>query len=245
MLTGWLALSMPDPCHSRRRDDGSRSRATTMGRSSGIAVVLFGWIVVCWLDSSIRRPQEDCSCWRHRLLTGTALFVDALAVSSSISKRHSFRLSAFQSKDSSSSAEASRTWTLPKRGDGGGGAPSPAAVQRGGQRTNADGEGNGKSASFLRQQQQQQQPSSRRATTATRMTTATTTTTTTTTRPLGNNSNTRDSFGRKFKQRPLPVTGYDAAAILEYYDMRPLAVGWRLNILGFPLLGEFFLLCSK
>jgi len=34
----------------------------------------------------------------------------------------------------------------------------------------------------------------------------------------------------------MPVTGYDARAIEEYYDMRPLRVGWRLNTLGFPLL---------
>jgi len=38
------------------------------------------------------------------------------------------------------------------------------------------------------------------------------------------------------KMKPLPVTGYDAKAIEEYYDMRPLQVGWRLNTIGFPLL---------
>lgn len=43
---------------------------------------------------------------------------------------------------------------------------------------------------------------------------------------------------RRRKIKPLPVTGYDAAAIEEFYDRRPLQVGWRLNSLGFPLLGE-------
>ena len=41
------------------------------------------------------------------------------------------------------------------------------------------------------------------------------------------------------KTKPMPITGYNADAILEYYDIRPLQVGWRLNILGFPLLGTF------
>jgi len=36
--------------------------------------------------------------------------------------------------------------------------------------------------------------------------------------------------------KPMPVTGYDAKAIEEHYDMRPLQVGWRLNTIGFPLL---------
>ncbi len=40
----------------------------------------------------------------------------------------------------------------------------------------------------------------------------------------------------KQKMKPMPVTGYDAKAIEEYYDMRPLQVGWRLNTIGFPLL---------
>jgi hypothetical protein len=38
----------------------------------------------------------------------------------------------------------------------------------------------------------------------------------------------------------MPITGYDAKAIEEYYDRRPLQVGWRLNSLGFPLLGWYF-----
>jgi len=40
----------------------------------------------------------------------------------------------------------------------------------------------------------------------------------------------------KQKMKPMPVTGYDGRAIEEYYDMRPLQVGWRLNTLGIPLL---------
>jgi len=55
-----------------------------------------------------------------------------------------------------------------------------------------------------------------------------------------NDSNNRhEDRGRsrnKQKLKPMPVTGYDAKAIEEYYDMRPLQVGWRLNTLGFPLL---------
>lgn len=39
------------------------------------------------------------------------------------------------------------------------------------------------------------------------------------------------------KTMPMPITGYDANAIEHYYDRRPLQVGWRLNSLGFPLLG--------
>jgi hypothetical protein len=39
--------------------------------------------------------------------------------------------------------------------------------------------------------------------------------------------------------KPMPILGYDALAIEEYYDIRPLEVGWRLNSLGFPLLGTF------
>ena len=41
------------------------------------------------------------------------------------------------------------------------------------------------------------------------------------------------------KIQPLPIKGYDALAIEEYYDRRPLQVGWRLNSLGFPLLGWY------
>jgi predicted unusual protein kinase regulating ubiquinone biosynthesis (AarF/ABC1/UbiB family) len=41
------------------------------------------------------------------------------------------------------------------------------------------------------------------------------------------------------KIQPLPIRGYDATAIETYYDHRPLQVGWRLNSLGFPLLGWY------
>jgi predicted unusual protein kinase regulating ubiquinone biosynthesis (AarF/ABC1/UbiB family) len=37
----------------------------------------------------------------------------------------------------------------------------------------------------------------------------------------------------------MPITGYDAKAIEEYYDARPLQVGWRLNRLGLPLLAWY------
>jgi hypothetical protein len=47
---------------------------------------------------------------------------------------------------------------------------------------------------------------------------------------------------RRQKTKPMPVTGYDAQAIEEYYDRRPLQIGWRLNSLSFPLLG---MLCSR
>jgi len=44
----------------------------------------------------------------------------------------------------------------------------------------------------------------------------------------------------------MPITGYDAKAILEFYDRRPLQVGWRLNSLGLPLLGWYIgLLADK
>jgi len=37
----------------------------------------------------------------------------------------------------------------------------------------------------------------------------------------------------------MPVTGYDGKTIDAFYDRRPLQVGWRLNSLGFPLLGWY------
>ena len=43
------------------------------------------------------------------------------------------------------------------------------------------------------------------------------------------------------KKRPMPVVGYDAKKICEYYDRRPLVVGWRLNRLSLPLLGMYTL----
>lgn len=50
------------------------------------------------------------------------------------------------------------------------------------------------------------------------------------------NNNQRGRSRNKQKMKPMPVTGYDARAIEEYYDMRPLQVGWRMNSIGFPLL---------
>ena len=44
--------------------------------------------------------------------------------------------------------------------------------------------------------------------------------------------------------QPIPVTGYNAKEIAEYYDRRPLEVGWRLNSLSLPLLGWYIGLLS-
>jgi hypothetical protein len=44
---------------------------------------------------------------------------------------------------------------------------------------------------------------------------------------------------RRQKMKPMPILGYNARTILAYYDARPLEVGWRLNSLGFPLLGTY------
>lgn len=44
---------------------------------------------------------------------------------------------------------------------------------------------------------------------------------------------------RQPKTKTMPVTGYDSRAIEEFYDMRPLQVAWRLNSVGFPLLGWY------
>ena len=41
------------------------------------------------------------------------------------------------------------------------------------------------------------------------------------------------------KAKPMPIVGYNADEILEFYDKRPLEVGWRLNSLGLPLLGWY------
>mmetsp|Transcript_18187 Transcript_18187/g.45027 ORF Transcript_18187/g.45027 Transcript_18187/m.45027 type:complete len:812 (+) Transcript_18187:155-2590(+) len=48
-----------------------------------------------------------------------------------------------------------------------------------------------------------------------------------------------DSGRRRQKTKPMPVTGYDGKTIDNFYDRRPLQVGWRLNSLGFPLLGWY------
>jgi hypothetical protein len=59
--------------------------------------------------------------------------------------------------------------------------------------------------------------------------------------PFNRQHNRVESYPqRRQKMKPMPVTGYDARAIEDYYDMRPLEVGWRLNSLGFPLLGMAF-----
>lgn len=50
----------------------------------------------------------------------------------------------------------------------------------------------------------------------------------------GSNNNKLPS--KRVKIEPMPVIGYDAAAIEDHYDRRPLQVIWRLNSLGFPLL---------
>eukprot|EP00548_Thalassiothrix_antarctica_P010160 CAMPEP_0194152572 /NCGR_PEP_ID=MMETSP0152-20130528/53072_1 /TAXON_ID=1049557 /ORGANISM="Thalassiothrix antarctica, Strain L6-D1" /LENGTH=706 /DNA_ID=CAMNT_0038857209 /DNA_START=491 /DNA_END=2611 /DNA_ORIENTATION=- len=42
----------------------------------------------------------------------------------------------------------------------------------------------------------------------------------------------------------MPIMGYDAQAIIDHYDKRPLEVGWRLNCLGLPLLGWYFSLLT-
>lgn len=58
------------------------------------------------------------------------------------------------------------------------------------------------------------------------------------TSPIHISENVMGGPGRK-KMKPLPVTGYDAQAILDFYDRRPLQVGWRLNALGIPLFGWY------
>ena len=44
---------------------------------------------------------------------------------------------------------------------------------------------------------------------------------------------------KRQKMKPMPILGYSSRTILAYYDARPLEVGWRLNSLGFPLLGTY------
>jgi len=46
------------------------------------------------------------------------------------------------------------------------------------------------------------------------------------------------------KKKPMPIVGYNAQDICNYYDRRPLVVGWRLNTLSFPLLGWYLGLLS-
>jgi hypothetical protein len=56
--------------------------------------------------------------------------------------------------------------------------------------------------------------------------------------PNDNMSDDRSKSRQKMK--PMPITGYDYKSIEEYYDRRPLQVGWRLNSLSLPLLGSYF-----
>ena len=62
----------------------------------------------------------------------------------------------------------------------------------------------------------------------------------TTTRGLREQTSTRLSGDHRAtkKMKPMPIVGYEAKEICEYYDRRPLEVGWRLNSLSLPLLGE-------
>lgn len=55
--------------------------------------------------------------------------------------------------------------------------------------------------------------------------------------PSTTSSSTQRRARRKTK--PMPVTGYNSLEILEVYDRRPFQVAWRLNSLGFPLLGWY------
>jgi len=43
---------------------------------------------------------------------------------------------------------------------------------------------------------------------------------------------------------PMPVVGYNAEEICNYYDRSPLVVGWRLNSLSLPLLGWYIRLLT-
>jgi predicted unusual protein kinase regulating ubiquinone biosynthesis (AarF/ABC1/UbiB family) len=46
------------------------------------------------------------------------------------------------------------------------------------------------------------------------------------------------------KMQPMPILGYDPELIMDFYDRRPLEVGWRLNSVGLPLLGWYLGLLS-
>jgi len=54
---------------------------------------------------------------------------------------------------------------------------------------------------------------------------------------IHNNWESSGAKSAREKTNPMPITGYDPAAIEEFYDRRPFQVGWRLNSLGLPLLG--------
>jgi hypothetical protein len=57
--------------------------------------------------------------------------------------------------------------------------------------------------------------------------------------PRGNNNVSDDRSKSRQKMKPMPITGYNYKSIEEYYDRRPLQVGWRLNSLSLPLLGAY------
>ena len=44
---------------------------------------------------------------------------------------------------------------------------------------------------------------------------------------------------RKLKSEAMPVTGYNPEALDDYFDRHPWKVAWRLNSIGFPLLGWY------
>ena len=48
---------------------------------------------------------------------------------------------------------------------------------------------------------------------------------------------TRSNLAKK--KKPMPILGYNAEEICNHYDRSPLIVGWRLNSLSLPLLGEY------
>ncbi|CAJ1969590.1 unnamed protein product [Cylindrotheca closterium] len=63
--------------------------------------------------------------------------------------------------------------------------------------------------------------------------------TTTTTATPQQTTTLNDGGRRPQKAKAMPVTGYSGKTIDAFYDRRPLQVGWRLNSLGFPLLGWY------
>lgn len=82
-------------------------------------------------------------------------------------------------------------------------------------------------------------PSSSNTGTTTTTTTPSTATTRRTSQQKTSSSRPIQKRRRRQKMKPMPILGYNARTILAYYDARPLEVGWRLNSLGFPLLGMY------
>lgn len=54
-----------------------------------------------------------------------------------------------------------------------------------------------------------------------------------------NSISLRERLSIRGKNKPKPIVGYNAERICNFYDRSPLVVGWRLNSLGFPLLGWY------